>query len=55
MIRGSIESPQGVTPFTSVTLTANGFRLSGKVVDNQMGGTVDALQVTGNFTSPRAL
>jgi hypothetical protein len=67
-ISGSIESPQGVAPFTSGTLTADGFTLkatvnvgqpfaitlNGKAVGNQMSGTMEAPQGTANFTGSKA-
>ncbi|HXH70658.1 MAG TPA: hypothetical protein VNI60_10050, partial [Pyrinomonadaceae bacterium] len=67
-ITGSIESPQGTAPFTSGTLTADGFTLkatvnvgqpfaitlNGKAVGNQMSGTMEAPQGTANFTGSKA-
>jgi hypothetical protein len=67
-LTGSIESPQGVAPFTSGTLTADGFTLkatvnmgqsfeltlNGKAVGSQISGTMDAPQGTANFTGSKA-
>jgi len=67
-ITGTIESPQGVAPFTNGTLTADGFALkatvnigqpfeitlNGKAVGNQMSGTMEAPQGASNFVGTKA-
>ena len=67
-ITGTIEGPNGSSPITNGTLTADGFILkanvnvgqpidisiNGKAVENQMSGTVTAPQGTANFTGSKA-
>ncbi len=68
VVTGTVETPQGSSPISSGTLTADGFMLkssivygqpinvtiNGKAVGDQMSGTIDAPQGTADFTGSKA-